>query len=115
MWSDIDPAQAPEWLRQHVGSEVLDVRTPAEFARDHIPGARLVPIDELGDRLDEIDPSRPLLIVCEHGIRSAIACEVLSDRLTAPLANLRGGMARWRARGSADQAQDDNHGNSAPR
>jgi rhodanese-related sulfurtransferase len=41
---------------------VLDVRQPNEYAASHLPGARLIPLPELGDRLDELDKERPTLV-----------------------------------------------------
>ena len=40
---------------------LLDVRQPGEYAKHHIPSAKLIPIGELDKRLDEIDPSKPVL------------------------------------------------------
>jgi sulfur-carrier protein adenylyltransferase/sulfurtransferase len=40
---------------------LLDVRQPREYEKNHIPGAKLIPIGELEKRLDEIDPSKPVL------------------------------------------------------
>ena len=40
---------------------LLDVRQPGEYEANHIPGAKLIPIGELDKRLDEIDPSKPVL------------------------------------------------------
>ena len=41
---------------------VLDVRQPGEYADGHLPGARLIPLPELTDRLDEIDPDKPVMV-----------------------------------------------------
>jgi len=41
---------------------VLDVRQPGEYAAGHLPGARLIPLPELTDRLDEIDPAKPVMV-----------------------------------------------------
>jgi rhodanese-related sulfurtransferase len=40
---------------------LLDVRQPAEYEKNHIPGSKLIPIGELDKRLDEIDPNKPVL------------------------------------------------------
>jgi len=39
----------------------LDVRQPGEYERERIPGAKLIPLPELADRLDELDPDKPIL------------------------------------------------------
>ncbi|KPK28773.1 MAG: hypothetical protein AMJ61_01155 [Desulfobacterales bacterium SG8_35_2] len=41
---------------------LVDVRQPAEYERDHIPGANLIPMAELNDRLHEIDPAKPTIV-----------------------------------------------------
>lgn len=41
---------------------ILDVRQPAEYKSSHIPGAVLIPLPELGDRLSELDPEKPTLV-----------------------------------------------------
>ena len=41
---------------------ILDVRQPNEYAAGHLPGARLIPLPELGDRMDELDKQRPTLV-----------------------------------------------------
>ena len=41
---------------------LLDVRQPGEYERGHIPGSKLIPLGELGDRLGELDPAKPVLV-----------------------------------------------------
>jgi len=57
---------------------ILDVRTVSEFVGGHIPGALNIPVMSLEDRLNEIPPDRPMLIVCHAGKRAAKAYETLS-------------------------------------
>mgnify|MGYP001290623127 CR=1 FL=1 len=83
------------------GVQVVDVREPAEWndALGHIRGARLVPMAELAARSAEIDRDRPVVVVCRSGTRSAQACQLLQKAGYAQVANLAGGMLRWRAQG----------------
>ena len=74
---------------------VLDVRTPREFTQYHIPGSLLIPVQELAARWQELDPDRPTICVCEHGIRSETAAEFLAARDFAHVATMRGGLVRW--------------------
>ncbi|EKP93901.1 MoaD family protein [Thermaerobacter subterraneus DSM 13965] len=76
--------------------QIIDVRDPWEYERDHIPGARLLPLSQLGARLEEIDPERPLLMVCEVGERSRLAAEFLHEAGFPAVYNLKGGMIAWR-------------------
>lgn len=55
---------------------VIDVRTPAEFDRGHIPGARLVPVQALEQNLDKI-PDGPVLLVCRTGRRAGNAFDII--------------------------------------
>ncbi len=56
--------ETESYIFQHPGEEItiLDVRQPSEYAAGHIPGAMLIPLPELSDRLDEIDPGKPTLV-----------------------------------------------------
>lgn len=76
---------------------VVDVRTPEEYARlGHIPGARLLPVDVVaaGPAVLPGD-GRPLLVYCEHGVRSAHASRVLASAGLGPVFELAGGLAAW--------------------
>ena len=57
---------------------LLDARTPAEYAGGHIEGFRNIPVDELRERLEEIEAGKPVYVVCQSGLRSYIACRLLS-------------------------------------
>ena len=57
---------------------LLDVRTPREYAGGHIEGFRLIPVDELRERLGELEPGKPVYVICQSGLRSYIACRILA-------------------------------------
>ncbi len=57
---------------------LLDVRTPGEFARGHIEGFTNIPVDELRERLGELDPAKPVYVICQSGLRSYVACRLLA-------------------------------------
>jgi sulfur-carrier protein adenylyltransferase/sulfurtransferase len=57
---------------------LVDVRQPEEFAIGHLPGARLIPLGELGRRMDEIPEGVEIVAYCHHGIRSAQAVGILA-------------------------------------
>ena len=79
--------------------QIIDVREPAEFSDTpgHIAGARLIPLSQLLQRADEMDRGRPAVTVCRSGARSAQAVVLLQKAGFAQVANLAGGMLRWRA------------------
>lgn len=90
----------PEWVEEHLGSvQVVDVREPDEFdgALGHIPGARLLPLGSLVARAGEIEKAKPVVVVCRSAVRSAQACVLLRKAGFGQVANLAGGMLRWRA------------------
>ena len=76
---------------------VVDVRTPDEYARlGHVPGAHLLPVDVVAAGPAVLpDDGRPLLVYCEHGVRSRHAAEVLAAAGTAPVLELRHGLSAW--------------------
>jgi rhodanese-related sulfurtransferase len=74
---------------------VLDVRSALEFEGDRIEGARLIPLDELEGRLDEIPDQVEVIVVCRTGVRATIAAEVLGRAGRRPRV-LEGGMMAWR-------------------
>ena len=94
----------PYWLEENAASvQIVDVREPEEFdgPLGHIAGAKLVPLGKLKSSLDGIDKERPVVAVCRAGGRSAQATNVLIQAGFANVANLSGGMLRWRAEGRA--------------
>ncbi|MDI3328322.1 MAG: sulfurtransferase TusA family protein [Alicyclobacillaceae bacterium] len=73
---------------------VLDVREPAEYAFGHIPGARNIPLGDLDDRLEELDPSRTWYVICRTGQRSDLACRQLAEK-GLRVKNVVPGMIAW--------------------
>jgi rhodanese-related sulfurtransferase len=92
----------PHWLEENLAKvRVLDVREPNEFTGPlgHIRGATLVPLGELAQRAPELPKDKPIVAVCRAGSRSAHATAILQKAGFADIANLPGGMLRWRAEG----------------
>jgi rhodanese-related sulfurtransferase len=80
---------------------IIDVREPAEFKAGHIPNARNIPAGQIKERTKELGKfkSKPLLLVCQTGNRSAQVCGSLQkDGIGEPVA-LSGGMAAWQQAG----------------
>jgi glyoxylase-like metal-dependent hydrolase (beta-lactamase superfamily II)/rhodanese-related sulfurtransferase len=93
---EIDPA----WVEEHANElQIVDVRDEEEFTGPlgHIAGARLLPLGELTNRSGEIEKDRPIVTVCRAGARSAQAATILKKAGFVQVANLAGGMLRWRA------------------
>ena len=56
---------------------LLDTRTAEEYEAGHIEGFQNIPVDELRERLDEIEKGRRVYVICQSGLRSYIACRIL--------------------------------------
>ncbi|HTU67153.1 MAG TPA: rhodanese-like domain-containing protein [Steroidobacteraceae bacterium] len=78
---------------------VLDVRTPAEFAAGHVPGARNVSHDQIAERLGELGPLRDqeVVLYCRSGRRVALAEDVLRKAGFTKLRHLDGDWLDWEA------------------
>ena len=77
------------------GMVVLDVRARSEWDAGHLPGATLIPLPELPDRLGELPAGRPVAVHCQSGSRSPIAASLLEARGRRGVANVPGGFAAW--------------------
>lgn len=82
------PAIAPSQLN---GQTLLDVRTAAEFAKGSLPGAINIPVEELRQRLDELDPENKIVTFCQIGLRGYIAQRILQQSGFKTVQNLKGG------------------------
>jgi rhodanese-related sulfurtransferase len=95
----------PHGLEEHaLAVQILDVREPEEFTGPlgHIRGAVLIPLGDLAERAGgELARDRPIVTVCRAGSRSAQATVILREAGFGDVANLAGGMLRWRTEGHA--------------
>lgn len=57
---------------------LLDTRTPGEYSAGHIEGFINIPVDDLRERLHELDRTKPVYVICQSGLRSYIACRILA-------------------------------------
>lgn len=73
----------------------LDVRTPLEWQAGHIPGATLIPLDELAVRSGELPVNEPILIYCRSGNRSLQAMNLLDSVGFMNLSSMDGGIEDW--------------------
>ncbi|HXX82517.1 MAG TPA: rhodanese-like domain-containing protein [Casimicrobiaceae bacterium] len=92
----------PDALEENAAKiQVVDVREPDEYAGPlgRIQGSRLIPLGQLPKTTDELDRDRPVVTVCRSGARSAQASVLLQKAGFRDVANLAGGMLRWRAEG----------------
>jgi len=89
---EIDVADLEAALRD--GATLVDVREPAEYAEGHVPGAVLLPMNQLPTRVEELDSSSALHVICASGNRSAAMCDFLTATGLVAV-NVTGGTAAW--------------------
>jgi len=95
----LDEVTATE-LKQRMDSgremQVIDVREPFEYEIAKIPGTKLIPLNQVVARMNEIDPSRDTVVHCKGGVRSAKAIASLKQAgFPGRLINLKGGITAW--------------------
>jgi rhodanese-related sulfurtransferase len=78
---------------------ILDVRTPEEWEAGHIPGATLIPLDELEARLAEVPRGEEIVVICRSGNRSAAARDILLQAGFEAVTSVAGGFNQWMANG----------------
>lgn len=89
---DIDGVAARQLVRD--GALLVDVRTPGEFASEHIAGAINIPVQEIDARLGELgSKNRPIVLYCRSGARSGQAARILTS--AGFVAHNLGAMGRW--------------------
>ncbi|NOK86175.1 MAG: rhodanese-like domain-containing protein [Chloroflexi bacterium AL-W] len=92
--SAVSPADAKALLEGENPPFVLDVRQPEEFKTGHIKGAKLIPLNDLSGRMNELPKDRKILCVCRSGARSSIAIRQLTQA-GFHVVNMQGGMMGW--------------------
>ncbi|NVO33413.1 rhodanese-like domain-containing protein [Hymenobacter lapidiphilus] len=95
-YQNLTPAEFSAALRQ-LGTVLLDVRRPDEFAGGHLPGAVNIDVTapDFGSRVAALDNTHPTLVYCRSGARSATAASQLSKAGFGHVANLLGGVLDW--------------------
>jgi rhodanese-related sulfurtransferase len=76
------------------GAALVDVRQPQEYAEARVPGAVLVPMDQLVGRMHELDKNQPVYLICRVGSRSAAVAEFLTVH-GYDAVNVAGGTTAW--------------------
>lgn len=94
---NMDSEEAKAFIERHGEGTftILDVRQPGEYKEVHIPGSNLVPLPQLHDNLDKLDPESPTIVYCAVGGRSRVAAQMLSGLGFKEVYNLKGGMKAW--------------------
>lgn len=74
---------------------LLDVRQPVEYEKNHLPGARLIPLPELADSMETLHRSKPTIVYCAVGGRSRMAAQLLMNQGFRDVYHLMGGIEAW--------------------
>lgn len=93
--AEMSPADVRAWQENGEAFQLLDVREPAEAALAAIGGSILLPLGSLPARLHEVDRSRPVVVYCRSGVRSARAVALLRGAGLSRTYNLAGGILAW--------------------
>jgi rhodanese-related sulfurtransferase len=75
-------------------TRLIDVREPDEYEAGHVPGAELIPLGEVADRVNEFRSDGQTYVICRSGARSMRACELASDH-GIDVVNVSGGTMAW--------------------
>ena len=92
---------SPEMLKEYLEhcSEsplLLDVREPWEYNYCHIDGSTLIPMGEISQQVESLNPDKETVIICHHGIRSRHVAYFLEQQYAfSNVINLEGGVERW--------------------
>ncbi len=92
---EITPIEVAAWLKRDDPPFLLDVREPNEWEIGHLPGATRISVNELADRLGELDTAREMVVYCRSGVRSGRAVDLLRGTGFRKVKNMIGGILRW--------------------
>jgi hydroxyacylglutathione hydrolase len=98
---DIHPEELQSLLESSQDDQpvVLDVREPWEFQQGHVPGAILIPLGQLANKVGELDPDRPVAVICQTGNRSQSAAALLGQKNFKKIYNVATGTTGWARQG----------------
>ena len=95
--NEVTVVQAVDLRNQ--GAFILDVREQSEWNQFHIPGATLIPLGQLPNRLSEVPKDQKVVVVCRTGHRSAQGRDILKQAGFTQVTSLAGGVTAWQAQG----------------
>ena len=102
---EVDAPQLADWMDDESEQlRIIDVREMREISQGSVPGAMPLPLATLPARLNELNLTEKIIVVCRSGVRSAHACMFMQEQGFDNVFNLRGGMIGW-AHGNLPVAQ----------
>lgn len=93
--AELTPAEVRSRLDEGAPVVLLDCREAFELSLAALPGVVHIPLAHLQDRLDELDPDAPTVVLCHHGIRSRTGAAILLSEGFQQVWSMRGGLDRW--------------------
>jgi phage shock protein E len=95
--AEISVAEAA--AKRDAGAFILDVRQPDEWNEAHVPGATLIPLDQLEARLNEVPKDKEVVVICRSGNRSKPGRDALKAAGFTQVTSVTGGLNEWKAAG----------------
>ena len=99
MTENLSASESWKMLEARTDVYLLDVRTFDEYMQVRLDGARLIPVDQLVGRLDEIPRDKAIVVYCAVGSRSSQVARYLARQGFARVYNMYGGIWAWQSRG----------------
>ncbi|MCU0393544.1 MAG: rhodanese-like domain-containing protein [Thermoflexibacter sp.] len=101
--SNLNPQKFQKFLMENPDVQLLDVRTPEEFAEGKLDGAVNIDIssNEFESQVESLDKSKPVAVYCYKGKRSEKAAKILKEKGFKLVYNLEGGLSSWQSEGLA--------------
>jgi rhodanese-related sulfurtransferase len=95
--AEISVTQAAQ--KRDQGALILDVRELSEWTQFHIPGALLIPLGDLPNRLNNVPKDREIVVVCRSGNRSQTGRDILLKAGYTQVTSMAGGVTQWQGQG----------------
>ena len=95
MYKKLSPQEYLELKNKNTNWQLVDVREPWEIEIANIPGSINIPINDVKERLIELNPSHSIAVICHSGIRSAKVANLLLKNSFLVVANIEGGIHDW--------------------
>jgi rhodanese-related sulfurtransferase len=94
-YKTITPAEYAERTASGERVRLIDVREPEEFELARVAGAELLPLSRFQEWAGALDAKEEIVVMCHHGVRSALVCAYLAGQGFTKMVNLAGGIERW--------------------
>ncbi len=91
----IAPNDVKDKLKNKRQTQFIDVRTPGEFQSRHQKPFKNIPLNELAQRVEELDKQKEVIVICQSGMRSMKAAKLLKRNGFKHITNVKGGMSAW--------------------